>query len=70
MNEFRQPFHTKPGAKSSEFWLAVVVVVASLLTAFDARPARTDPTNAVAIVAAALTAYGYSRGRAQVKSGR
>lgn len=55
---------TKPGIKTSEFWLSLLVALAgSLSAAFSTEPWA----KALGAVAAAFTAVGYSFARSQIK---
>jgi hypothetical protein len=66
-----RPYHLKPGIKTTEFWISLlVVVIASVIVSLQAHAKALDTSGAVAIASAALTAFGYSRSRALVKSGR
>ena len=71
MNEIdrTRPFHVKAGLKSTEFWLAAIVVIFAMLTA-DSGHKGFEVNEAVALAAAALTSIGYGRSRADVKAGR
>lgn len=57
----------KPGIKSTEFWLALIVTV---LGAVATVYAEAEWAKVGGIVAAALSSAGYSFARAQVKRGK
>jgi hypothetical protein len=64
-------YHVKDGWKATEFWLALIVVlVACAIVSEQARVGCLDRNGAIALAAAAITSFGYSRARASVKSGR
>ena len=62
---------TKPGYKTTEFWLTTVCTVCGLLYAAGvASPEGTDQVSkVVALVASVLAAMGYNIARAKVKAG-
>ena len=65
-----RPYHVKPGLKSTEFYVALlVVIVASTIVALQTRGNGLDMNGAVALATAALTSIGYSRSRSSVKAG-
>ena len=55
----------KPGIKTTEFWLALVVVT---LGALAATFSEAQWAQAVGLVAAALTSAGYGMSRAKAKT--
>ena len=55
---------TKPGVKTSEFWLALAVTIAGAISAVYAEA---EWAQALGIVASGLASAGYSFARAQVK---
>jgi len=57
---------TKPGIKTSEFWLAFAVTLAG---AFAAAYSSEPWAQAISITAAALASAGYSFARANTKVG-
>jgi hypothetical protein len=66
-----RPYHVKAGIKSTEFWLALLVVaLASVIVGFQLRYGGINLPSSVAVAAAALASIGYSRCRSQAKSGR
>jgi hypothetical protein len=66
-----RPYHVKPGIKTTEFWLAVVVIaVATAIAGAQALEHRADAASWVAALSAAITSIGYSRSRSLAKSGR
>ena len=66
-----RPFHVKPGFKSTEFVIAILVIaLATLIVGVQVRENGINTASSVAVAAAALTSIGYSRCRSQAKSGR
>jgi len=64
MNEQEQQEPPKPGVKTTEFWLALaVVVIGAVVAAYPQSPLA----QVFGVVASALTAAGYGFARAQVK---
>jgi hypothetical protein len=65
-----RPYHLKPGFKTSEFWIALVVMaLTTLIVGVQVRDRGINLPSSVAIASAAFTSFGYSRCRAQAKSG-
>jgi hypothetical protein len=65
-----RPFHVKDGYKTTEFWIAsVVVAVACAIVSLQAHGGGIDRNGMIALASAAITSFGYSRARAAVKSG-
>lgn len=58
----------KAGWKTTEFWLAAIATVVSLIVASGAVAETSTVGKAIALVAAALASMGYSQARASVKS--
>jgi hypothetical protein len=70
MTEHVRTFHVKPGIKSTEFWLAVaVVVIATTVGGIEVYRGQLDGPGAATFVAAAAATFGYSHSRARVKAG-
>ena len=57
----------KPGFKTTEFWITVVVTVVSLLLASGAFEEASGVGKVLALAAAALASAGYSVARGVVK---
>lgn len=65
-----RPYHVKDGCKTTEFWIALLVVaVATVIVGVQVREHGINNSSAVAVASAALTSFGYARARALVKSG-
>ena len=60
---------TKPGYKTTEFWLSMVAVLVGLFLASGAVPDTHWAVKIAGIVASALAALGYSAARAHLKAG-
>lgn len=61
----------KEGFKSTEFVLALIVLaLAAAIVGVELRENAINVASSVAIASAAFTSIGYSRSRAQVKTGR
>jgi hypothetical protein len=66
-----RPYHVKEGFKTTEFWLAVLVIaVSTLVVGVQVRESGINTSSMVALASAALTSIGYSRSRSQAKTGR
>ena len=66
-----RPYHVKEGFKTTEFWLAIVVIaVATLVVGVQVRENGLNTSSMVAVASAALTSIGYSRSRTLAKTGR
>ncbi|HZU97007.1 MAG TPA: hypothetical protein VFF73_09960 [Planctomycetota bacterium] len=66
-----KPYHVKEGFKTTEFWLAIVVVaVSTVVIGVQLRENGPNATSWVAVASAALTSIGYSRSRSLAKTGR
>lgn len=59
---------TKPGWKTTEFWLSLLAVLIGALLASDAIPTDSPVVKALGVVASILGALGYQVGRGLVKS--
>lgn len=59
---------TKPGIKTSEFWLSFAVVVVAVLGASGLFGETSGWAKALDFIAAALAAMGYTTARALTKS--
>lgn len=59
----------KPGYKTTEWWISVVVTLASLLLASGALGPEDTATKIAALVVALGAQLGYSAGRSSVKAG-
>ncbi len=57
----------KPGYKTTEYWLSVVVVVLGLLASSGLFGPDHWAAKAIALVTSALAAMGYTASRAKVK---
>jgi hypothetical protein len=57
----------KPGYKTSEFWLTTIAILVGTLIASGAFADTTALGRALAFIASALTAAGYSYSRGLVK---
>jgi hypothetical protein len=58
----------KPGYKTTEFWLALVATIVSLLLAAGVLPDTHWAMKVAGIVSAALASMGYSAGRGNTKA--
>jgi hypothetical protein len=60
VNVSPRPFHVKAGFKSTEFFLALLVIaLATLIVGVQIRKGEVNVTSSVAIASAALTSIGY-----------
>lgn len=57
----------KPGYRTTEFWLSVVVVVCSAFVGSGLLPVEHPAIKVAAMIAATLTTLGYNASRASVK---
>lgn len=58
---------TKPGYKTTEFWLSTAATIIGILIASGAIADTTALGRAIAFIGSALAAAGYTYGRALVK---
>lgn len=58
----------KPGFKTTEFWLSLVVTVCGLLTASGVIPTGSVWAQGIGMVMAGVTALGYTGSRMNVKA--
>jgi len=66
-----RPYHVKEGFKTTEFWLAVLVIaIAALVVGVQLRENELTGSSWLAVASAALTSVGYSRSRSFAKTGR
>lgn len=59
---------TKPGYKTTEFWITVVVALTGLAMASGAIHEGSGWDKAIGLIASTLAAMGYSASRGNVKS--
>ena len=59
----------KPGFKTTEWWISVVVVAATLFLSSGAVGDTSPVTKIVGLVVSGLTALGYGWGRVSLKKG-
>lgn len=67
-DETTTPTVHKPGFKTSEFWLTTAAMIVGSLIASGAIGETTQLGRAIAFIASALAAAGYSWSRGTVKS--
>lgn len=60
---------TKPGWKTTEFWLAAAAAIVALVQTSGAIGEGSSAEGAIGLVAAALASMGYSWSRAKAKAG-
>ena len=71
MTEHARTFHVKPGIKSTELWLTVLIVVlAATVGGIEVYRGQLDGPGAVTFVSAAAATFAYSISRARVKAAR
>lgn len=58
---------TKPGYKTTEFWLTVLAILAGLFVAAGFLPAEHVAVKIAGFIVSALATLGYQLGRASVK---
>ncbi len=58
---------SKPGYKTTEFWLTMAAMLVSALTASGALADGSTAAQIVAVIAAALSGMGYSVARSMAK---
>lgn len=61
------PTETKPGYKTTEFWLAAAASIVGLLFAADIFPAESAGEKFLGLAAMVLTSLGYTVSRTMVK---
>lgn len=64
-----QSIPVKPGFKTTEFWLSLIVTVATLAIASGTIPTDNPYVQIASAIAAALSQAGYSFSRASTKNG-
>lgn len=63
------PLEVKPGYKTSEFWVTVIVTIAGLAMASGLITAGSGWDKAIGLITSTLAAMGYSASRGSVKGG-